>query len=501
MTVVDMGVNTYQEPIVYMHRDCHICRSEGFEASARLQVEADGRKLIATLNVIEGDRLSPGYIGLSNVAKERLKVVDGDLVVVNHAPFLPSLGIVRKKIHGNVLSESELLSVMKDVSQHRYRDIEIASFLSACAGGRLSTDEIIGLTKAMVAVGKRLSWNHGEAIFDKHCIGGIPGNRTTPLVVAIASAAGLKIPKTSSRAITSPAGTADTLDALFNVDFDTENMQRIVSEVGACLVWGGAVNLSPADDMMIRIERALDLDGEGQLIASVLSKKIAAGSTHVVIDIPVGPTAKVRTESKANRLAELFACVGEACGIQVRCILTDGSQPVGFGIGPVQEAMDVLAVLQLDKNAPLDLRERALMLSANLIDMAESCGLESAAEKSRAILDSGRAWQQFQAIARAQGGMKDLAQAEHASIQTSPDKGTVKAIDNRRLARLAKLAGAPVDKAAGLRLYVSLGDLVVAGSPLFTLFSESPGELDYALDYYAQNKDLIVIEPGGSPVE
>ncbi len=494
LAVVDMGINTHQEPVVYMHKDCHICRAEGFNASTRLLLETAERQLIATLNVIENNNLSPGEIGLSNIARDSLKVVTGDPVSVSHAPIIDSLGAVRKKIHGHTLSDEEMLAIMKDVSEHRYRDIEISSFLSVCAGGRLNIDEIIGLTHAMVSCGKRLSWPGNEPIYDKHCIGGVPGNRTTPIVVAIASAAGLTIPKTSSRAITSPAGTADTLETLFNVDFQIDEMQHIVSEVGACLVWGGAVNLSPADDLMVRIERALDLDGEGQLIASVLSKKIAAGSSHVIIDIPVGDTAKVRTSTEADYLAGLFNRVGMACGIDVRCVVTDGSCPVGKGIGPVQEAHDVVAVLKGTTDAPSDLRDRALTLSANLIDLADACGLAQAATKAKEILDSGFAWDQFQRIADAQGGLKELPSAEFESVQQAHEGGVLLAIDNRRLARLAKLAGAPFCKSAGLRLHVSVGSAVNLKDPLFTLFSESSGERDYALDYYSQNMDMFAIE-------
>src|SRR5690606_35860355 len=120
----------------------------------------------------------------------------------------------------------------------------------------------------------------------------------------------------------------------------------------------------------VRIERELDIDGEGQLISSVLSKKVAAGSTHAIIDIPVGDTAKVRSSAEADYLASLFSRVGAACGIQVRCLVTDGSRPVGAGIGPVEEARDLLAVLQNLPAAPADLRERSVELSAQLLDMA-----------------------------------------------------------------------------------------------------------------------------------
>ncbi|MEY4640904.1 MAG: hypothetical protein RLZZ227_898 [Pseudomonadota bacterium] len=489
----ELGMNTHQEAVVYMHKDCTVCRAEGFSASARVLVSGNGHSAIATLNIVENSLLPPGSIGLSTSARAKLAAKPGDTLTVSHAPVVASLRFVRKKIHGHALAENELEAIMTDISAHRYRDVEIAAFLSICADNRLDLDEMIGLTRAMVVCGTKLLWPGSERIFDKHCIGGVPGNRTTPLVVAIASAAGLIIPKTSSRAITSPAGTADTMETLFNVDFDVATMQKIMQATGACLVWGGAASLSPADDLMVRVERELDLDGTGQLVASVLSKKIAAGSHHVLIDIPVGPTAKVRSATEADYLAGVFSQVATACQIQVRCLITDGSQPIGAGIGPVQEAHDLLAVLKCEAQAPHDLREKSLMLAANLIDMARGCGLEKAVTEARHLLNSGAAWTQFQRIATAQGGMKALPEAAFTSHHHAPHGGRLASIDNRKLSRLAKLAGAPVDKCAGLRLHTKAGDHVDAGQALFTLYSSSRGEHDYALTYYRDNMDVFTI--------
>ncbi|GAB3025526.1 thymidine phosphorylase family protein [Bowmanella dokdonensis] len=494
LAAFNMGIDTHQEPVVYMREDCHVCVAEGFNASSRVLVTNGSHMLIATLNVVERHVLEAGRVGLSKIAVQRLRASDGDEICIGHAPVLHSLSHVRKKVFGHALSAFEMREVIEDISAHRYSDMEIASFLSVCAGGRLDLDEIISLTQAMVACGKRLTWPGEARIFDKHCIGGLPGNRTTPLVVSIASAAGLTVPKTSSRAITSPAGTADTMEVLTTVDLPLDRIQAIVAETGACLAWGGAVNLSPADDLLIRIERALDLDGEGQLIASVLSKKIAAGSTHVIIDIPVGETAKVRTRQQADRLASLFTEVGQACDIFVRCVMTDGSKPIGRGIGPAEEAKDLLAVLKNEPGAPRDLRQRALHLTANLLDLADNTGLDAAMRKAVEILDSGQAWQQFQRILRAQGGIKALPQAAYQHRQLAVRSGVLMSIDNRRLSRLAKLAGAPLDKAAGLRLFVEVGDRISPDQPLFTLCSESTGERDYALEYYRQNQDIFVIQ-------
>lgn len=493
LVVKDMGIDTHQEPVVFMREDCHVCRAEGLDASSRVLLKYGKNELIATLNVVDKKHFPQNHVGLSRIALDRLQVASGAKIFIGHAPVVQSLRAVRKKIYDHALSDDEIEAIITDISEHRYSDIEIASFLSVCAGSRLNTDEIIGLTRAMVASGKRLTWPGNERVFDKHCIGGLPGNRTTPLVVAIVSAAGLTIPKTSSRAITSPAGTADSMETLVNVNLQLEDIQRVVLETGACLAWGGAVNLSPADDLLIRIERALDLDGEGQLIASVLSKKIAAGSTHAIIDIPVGDTAKVRSQADADRLASLFTQVGKACGLHVRCIISDGSRPVGAGIGPVEEARDILGVLQCQPAAPQDLRDRSILLAAHLLDLAYADSLDNALREATELLDSGKAWAQFQRIVEAQGGFKALPKANHQIVEPAACSGVIQAIDNRKLARFAKLAGAPVDPTAGLRLHANVGVHVCVGDPLFTLYSDSVGELDYALAYYRDNPDIYQI--------
>ena len=493
LIAVNMGIDTHQEPVIYVRKDSHVCRAEGFNASSRVLVECQGQQLLATMNMVESEVLQQNQIGFSLIAMKRLDINAGDSVTIKHAPVIESLGLVRKKVYGFELSELEIARIVEDITNYRYSDIEIASFLTVSAGKRLSLPEIIGLTRAMVSCGNRIVWEDEQRIFDKHCVGGLPGNRTTPLVVAIVSAAGLIIPKTSSRAITSPAGTADTMETLTEVNLELEQIREVVKSTGACLAWGGAAELSPADDVLIRIERALDIDGEGQLIASVLSKKVAAGSTHVLIDIPVGDTAKVRSKQDAGRLVYLFEQVGQALGIHVRVIVTDGSKPIGFGIGPVAEAQDILAILQGKPKAPPDLRERAILLAAELLDMATGKGIESCRQQAVDLLDSGKAWEQFQRIVTAQGGMKILPEPQYHDVLHSQKAGVIHAIDSRRLAKLAKLAGAPAEPSAGLKLMVNVGDVVKEGSPLFTLLTNSHGERSYALAYYDENQNIFDI--------
>ena len=494
LRLVRLGIDTHQEPVVYMRADCHVCRSEGFSAHSRVRIETSGASAIATLNVVHGDLLAPGEAGLSEAAWTRLGAKTGDVAHFSHAPPVDSLRSVRAKTYGHALSERQLTEIVRDVAAHRHADIEIAALLTAFGAAGLSTAEVVGLTRAMIGVGEQLRWPHA-VVADKHCVGGLPGNRTTPIVVAIVASLGVCIPKTSSRAITSPAGTADAMEVLTSVDLGLGAMRRVVEREGGCVVWGGSVRLSPVDDLLIRIERALDIDSEGQLVASVLSKKAAAGSTHVVIDIPVGPTAKVRTPASAAALARLLESVGAALGLQILTVTTDGSAPVGRGIGPSLEARDVLSVLRCEPDAPSDLAARASALAGAVLELAGHCPTGAGEAQARAAIADGRALRKLLAICEAQGGAREPTRAAHRWPIEASEAGVVSAIDNRRLARVAKLAGAPSAKAAGALMCVRIGDAVARCAPLFELHAETEGELEYARDYVASHPGIVCLEP------
>lgn len=484
------GIETHPEFVVYMNAGCHICRAEGFQAATRVLVSCGERSLIATLNIVHGAMLALHEASLSLAAQRALGVAEGDALSFSQMPLLESLGDLRAKLYGKHLDRAAFGRIIGDAVAGRYDDLHLAAFVAGCAGDHLDLEETIALTDAMVAAGERLNWPRSP-VMDKHCVGGLPGNRTTPIVVAIVTACGLLMPKTSSRAITSPAGTADTMEVLAPVNLSLADIRRVVERTGGCIVWGGAVQLSPADDVLIRIERPLDLDSEGQLVASVLSKKLAAGSTHVLIDVPVGPTAKVRDAQTAQRLIERLAAVGRALNLSVQAVVTDGTQPVGRGIGPALEARDVLQVLQCDAQAPADLRERAVLLAGRILEMAGEAPVGDGAAWALDVLLDGRAWKQFQAICEAQGGLRVPPVAPLRHTVVAAHAGRVSCIDNRVLARIAKLAGAPQGAAAGVDLHVPLGRQVARGEPLFTVHAEAPGELDYALAYAGAHAGVV----------
>lgn len=487
-----LPIETGGEAMIFMHADCPVARSEGLRARTRVELVANGRTLLATLYRATDELLAEDEVGIPHSLLERLSLAEGDKLAVRHPVPLSSLSDVRAKLYGHRLAEPSLREIISDIASGRYSDVEIASFVSGFAAQPVETEETAALTRAMLAAGDRLQWS-AERIMDKHCVGGLPGNRTTPIVVAIVAAAGLTMPKTSSRAITSPAGTADTMETMAPVTLDIPAMQKVVEQEGGCIVWGGSVNLSPADDMLIRIERALDVDSDAQLVASVLSKKLAAGSTHVLLDLPVGPTAKIRSSQDANALAKLLKTVGVQCGLQVATLQTDGTQPVGRGIGPALEAQDVLAVLGNKSDAPTDLRERALALAAGILEL-DGAGRDDARAMTVRLLADGHAEDKFLRICEAQGGFRRPGQARQTRDVLAARTGRIAAFDNRRLARIAKLAGAPQRAAAGLVLHTRVGQVVEMGEPLFTIHSESRGELDYARTYAARNDDVVRLE-------
>ena len=493
LTLKYLGINTYKEPIIYMREDCHICKSEGFSAQGRVRVTLNNCSIIATLNTIETNLLRHNEASLSEYAWNLLSAKVGDVITVMHPQPLDSLSYIRSKIYGHELKTEETRHIVEDILSGQLSDINIAMFIAASSGDRLTQKEVIDLTRAMVETGQQLSWS-SDLVVDKHCVGGLPGNRTTPIVVAIVAAFGLMIPKTSSRAITSPAGTADTMEVFTEVNLDIPTMRKVVEQENGCFVWGGSVALSPVDDLLIRIERTADLDSEGQLVASILSKKIAAGSSHIVIDVPIGTTAKVRSLVEAESLKKNLESVAKAFNLEVKVLYTDGSQPVGRGIGPALEARDVLAVLNREPNAPQDLRQRALTLAGHVIEFSPSVPEGQGRAIAKQILDSGKALAKFQAICEAQGGMREIGCAKFIHTVESRHSGTIINIDNRHLARVAKLAGAPQSKLAGVELLVQLHTIVKKSQPLFKIHAETQGELNYALAFLTLEHEIFQIE-------
>ena len=484
-----ISIDTYRENVAYLHRDCPVYRSEGFQALNKIEIHkaVDGAPVIAVLNVVDDENiLAPDELGLSEQAFTQLDLPDGSDVRVEHARPAASLKAIHRKIAGERLTLDEYRGITRDIDANRYSKIEIAAFLVSCAETGMERDEVWYLTRAMVETGKRLDWSE-PLVVDKHCIGGIPGNRTSMLIVPIVAAHGMLIPKTSSRAITSPAGTADTMGVLAHVELSPDQLHKIVRRERACLAWGGKARLAPVDEILISVERPLSIDSPGQMVASILAKKIAAGSTHLLVDIPVGPTAKIRSRSAALRLRKLFEYTGDHMGLQLEVIITDGRQPIGRGIGPVLEARDAMQVLNNHPGAPADLREKALQLAGRILEFDPDVRGGQGYMIARDILDSGRALAKMEAIIKAQGCNPETpvtGSLQHPVLATT--SGIITGIDNLQMAHIARLAGAPMDQGAGVDLHCKLDEPVKQGEPLYTIHAEFAADFRFACEAAAK---------------
>ncbi|HEY7800326.1 MAG TPA: thymidine phosphorylase family protein [Hyphomonadaceae bacterium] len=467
LAIRPIGLDTMGENVVLLSRDCIALRPERLAGFRKVDVRVNGSRIVASVLIADGiDGLGAREIGITQPALSRLDVKPGDHAHISVAPSAPSLDAVRAKIRGEELSRKEIQAVVEDLAAHRYSDMEVAAFLVASASF-MTTNEVLDLTRCMADAGSRLSWNR-PIVVDKHCIGGIPGNRTTMIVAPIIAAHGLTIPKTSSRAITSPSGTADTMEVLARVELQADEMREVVDRCNGCIVWGGHVNLSPADDVLISVERPLAMDTPEQMVASILSKKIAAGSTHLLVDMPLGPTAKIRSNIHAQRIRKLFEFVAAKFGLTAEVIVTDGSQPIGNGIGPALEARDVLLVLDNAASAPADLREKSVRLAGTLLEHDPELTGGQGERRARELLETGAARKALDRMIEAQGPPPRPAPiGSLAHEATATRNGVISAIDCFRIARIARLAGAPNDPGAGIDLLKKSGESVRKGEPLY----------------------------------
>jgi len=447
----------------------------GVISSDRVEVAFGDSDVVAILNT--ASEYPEGTLGVFRDVRERLGLREGDSVRVRPVEKPESLQFIRKKVLGEKLAPREIDMIVEDVVERHLSDIELTAFVTALQFHGTSMEEVESLSRAMIKTGKSINF-HKMPILDKHSIGGVPGDKTTLLVVPIVAAAGYTIPKTSSRAITSPAGTADRMEALSPVDLRIDEIMEVVEKTNACIVWGGALDLAPADDIFIQVEYPLSIDP--LLLPSIMSKKKAMGITHVVIDIPTGRGAKIKTIGQAHQLSLDFIELGGRLDVLVRCAVTEGEQPIGRAVGPILEAREALEVL-MGGGSP-DLVDKAASLAGILFEMA---GEENGKEKALHLLTSGKAEEKMRQIVEAQGGdpevsPQDLVVGDRWVDVEAKQGGRALWINNRFIAHVARAAGAPSDKGAGLLLKVKLGEEVTEGDPLFRIYSENNRKLDQA---------------------
>lgn len=473
----------------------------GVHTKDRLSIKtiSKPKKEISTIiDTIENHIIKENELVVSSELKHILDLRDRQKVEVALAPQAKSLDCIKEKLNGHYLNQKQINEIIIDIVDNSLSEAEIALFVSAMYEKGMNMNETIFLINAIYKSGSQLNLknkSHATLVADKHSIGGIAGNRTSPIVVAICAAAGLIMPKTSSRAITSAAGTADVMEVITKIDFSMKELEKIVKKTNACLVWGGALGMVPADSKIIKIERTLGIDPEAQLLASIMSKKIAMGAKHILIDIPYGKTAKV-TKSQALKLKKKFEFLGKHFKKNLRVVLTKGDEPMGSGVGPALELIDVIKVLNPKEQGPKDLEKKSVYLAAQLLEMTGKAKKSQGEKMAKEILFSGKAFEKFKEIIKAQkGDVKKLFEIKPAKFHKNlfaQKSGKIIEIHNKKINTLARVAGCPVSKFSGLYIYHDLNTKVKKGEKILTIYSDSFSRLREAIKFYKRETPIKI---------
>ncbi len=457
--------------------DDETASSLGVHCSDRIKINYNNECLIAIVNT--ASNFPHNYVGLYEEISKKMRIKTGETVEIQLAETPEALSYVQAKIAGKRLRGNEIEMIVADVVGRRLSDIELASFVTALHIHGLSMDEIEALSKAMVNTGNTLTLDKSP-VLDKHSVGGIPGDKTSIIVVPIIAATGFVIPKTSSRAITSPAGTADRVETLCPVNLTLEEIKEVVEKTNGCMVWGGALELAPADDLFIQVEYPLAIDP--LLLPSIMSKKKAIEATHLIIDIPTGRGTKTKTIGDAHALAHDFIDLGKRLGINVQCAITFGEQPLGYAVGPALEAREALSTIMGD--GPADLVEKATSIAGILLEMV---GIANGKRKASNLLESGKAERKLREIIEAQGGNpkikpEDIRVGNKKGEITTDKEGRVLWINNKSIAQIAREAGAPKEKGAGAILKTKLGEYIEKDGVLLEIYAEKNTKLQAAME-------------------
>ena len=441
-------------------------------------------------------KVHKGEIGFFREIWRYRKIINDEPITIKVLSRPPSIEAIIKKLKGEALSYEEMHSIISDIVHHKLSKVEITYFVASSFLKEFSNQELYYMTKAMAVTGEMLKPTR-KVVADKHSIGGVAGNRTTMVVVPIVASCGIFIPKTSSRAITSSAGTADTMEVLASVKFNMKQIIKMTKKIGACIIWGGSFRLAPADDYIIRVSHPLAIEPLDKMVVSIMAKKVAMGITHLIVDLPYGPTVKINDRPTAIKVKNKFLYLANRFSIKIKVVISEVHEPIGRGIGPSLEARDVLRVLQQKDYRPADLEIKSVKLAGSLLELTGKAPAGKGHMLAAEALASGRAWSKMREIIGAQGGKVNidsedltLAAARHRFYASF--SGKITAIDDKMVDQVARILGAPHDKLAGIYINKRLGQKVRREERLFTLYAQNADRIELALEALKQNRIFTI---------
>jgi pyrimidine-nucleoside phosphorylase len=396
--------------------------------------------------------------------------------------------IIRQKRDGGELSREEVASFVRGVVDGSWADYQASALLMAVYLNGMTTVEMEALTQAMLGSGEVLDFSDvALPKADKHSTGGV-GDKTSLVIAPLVAACDVAVPMISGRGLGHTGGTLDKLEAIpgYNVHLDLSEFRRVLGRVGYAMM-GQTAEIAPADKRLYALRDATEtVESIPLIVASIMSKKLAAGLGALVLDVKTGSGAFMRDDGRARALARALVRTGHSCGVQTEALLTDMSQPLGLAVGNANEVQECIHIMRGESgDEARDVRELSLELAARMVALSGGGPLEEARAKVTRALESGAALERFRRNVEEQGGdprvcddpgrLSDLTvrevrvESEHAGYVVSVDAAEV----GRALASIGggrQRVEDKIDPAVGYLARARTGQQVSAGEPLGLLY-------------------------------
>ncbi|MDD7266691.1 MAG: pyrimidine-nucleoside phosphorylase [Lachnospiraceae bacterium] len=406
--------------------------------------------------------------------------------------------LIMKKRNGLALTAEEIKALIDGYVAGEVPDYQMSAFLMAGYFQGMTAEETTAMTLAVADSGDRidLSGINGMTV-DKHSTGGV-GDKTTMIVAPIVAACGVKVAKMSGRGLGHTGGTLDKLESIpgFQIEQDRDGFFDIVNRVGVSVI-GQSGNLAPGDKKLYALrDVTATVDSIPLIAVSIMSKKLAAGSDGILLDVKTGSGAFMKTLEDSIALAKEMVSIGETAGRRTVALITDMDRPLGHNIGNSLEVIE--AIETLHGRGPQDLTEVCLQLAANMLYIAGHGEMDACLKEAQGAIDDGSAFAKLVAMVEAQSGDTDVilhpehfARAAYSYTVTAPRSGYITSMDTEGCGIVSVMLGAgretkesSIDYSAGLILHKKVGDQVEQGEPLATLYAADEAMFAAAAERY-----------------